>query len=62
MEDRLSSEELGAILEAREQKQHAAEERGAKQLVEILTRPQSGMSRKYTFDMLADADDRPPAA
>ncbi len=50
----LSREDIEAILLAREVKGRAAEEKGAKQLAEILTRPQSGMSRKFTFDLVGD--------
>ena len=62
----LSREDIQAILEAREAKRRNLEEMGAKQLLEVLNAPGSGMSRRFTFNMTGDEDeaddDRPPAA
>jgi hypothetical protein len=64
MDDRLSSEEMQMILEAREAKEKESREKGAAELFKILDEPQSGMSRKFTFDMFGSEaeDDEPPAA
>lgn len=65
MEERLTSEEIATILEARAKKERSAQTKGAEQLMEILDTPGSGMSRKFTFEVFGDgdADDRPdPAA
>jgi hypothetical protein len=66
MEEKLTSEEIATILEARAKKERSAQTKGAEQLMEILDTPQTGMSKKYTFDMFGDEveadDDRPPAA
>ncbi len=60
MEQRLDREEMQEILEAREAKRRAAEERGAKQLADILNTPQPSSSRRYTFDMFASEEEGEP--
>ena len=50
----ISEEDLQAAIEAREAREREEEERGARQLVEALTREQSGMSRRYTFDVFGE--------
>jgi hypothetical protein len=47
----VSEEDLRAAIEAREAREREEEEQGARQRVEMLTREQSGMSRRYTFDV-----------
>jgi hypothetical protein len=52
----LSREEIQAILEAREAKEKDAQTRGAEQLAQLLSTPQSGNSRKFTLTMADEAD------
>jgi hypothetical protein len=65
-DEHLSREDVEAIIAAREARGRNAKQKGAKQLLEVLTRPQSDMSKKYIFNMFGDEDeaddDRPPAA
>jgi hypothetical protein len=61
----LSREDIQAIIAARKARERDLKERGAKQLLEVLNAPQSGMSRRFTFNMTGDDEadeDRPPAA
>jgi hypothetical protein len=67
--DRLSKEDIQAILEAREAKEKEEKEKGAAELFTILDGQHSGMNRKFVFDMFGPAedegdreDDEPPAA
>jgi len=47
----LSRDEIHEILEAREARQRDRQEKGARELAEILTTPHSGMSQRYTLEM-----------
>lgn len=53
----LSRDEIQEILEAREAKERASEEKGARELAEILTRPHSGMSRRVTIEMPEEGEE-----
>ncbi len=60
MDRRLSPEDLQddvqAAIEARERRGREEQERAAKQLAEILDAPQSGMSRRLTFNVFGEAE------
>ena len=62
----IRSADIEAIVAAREARERDAQVKGAKLLVKILDTPQSGMSRRYSFDMFggdeADDDCPDPAA
>ena len=65
-DEHLSREDVEAIIAAREARGRDAKEKGAKQLLEVLNTPHSGMSKKYIFNMFGNDDeaddDMPPAA
>jgi hypothetical protein len=50
----LSRDEMQDILEAREARQRERDEKGARELAEILSKPHSGMSRRYELGMFGD--------
>jgi hypothetical protein len=55
--ENLSREDMEAILAARAAKEKEAQAKGATELFKILDTPQSGMSRKFTFDMFGSGDE-----
>jgi hypothetical protein len=54
-----SRDEIQEVLEAREARERERQEKGARELADILTAPQGnpGMSKRYTFE-LSDEDEK----
>jgi hypothetical protein len=57
MERYVSAEDLQDAIEAREARERKQQEKGAKQLAEILDAPQSGMSKSFTFSLSPSEDE-----